>query len=215
MAGSPIDIKRLERVLEPLVEAGLRLSSVWRATNHTSLSQAISASLLQRQDLTPEMTDALRELRLRSLLTSKLGGGAGSNQLSRGAPASSTDGGDVDNNRSSCSVDDDPDDDLDTCSLELESNLDYQEILLEHQRAIQRVEKDYQQRLGSVGGNRERLEEAHRKEIEGLNARRGDLEKQLTSMREKFRERMAVLEAKKTYVEQGRLRLTDSATTTF
>lgn len=73
MAGSPIDIKRLERVLEPLVEAGLRLSSVWRATNHTSLSQAISASLLQRQDLTPEMTDALRELRLRSLLTSKLG----------------------------------------------------------------------------------------------------------------------------------------------
>ena len=192
MAGSPIDIRQLTRVLEPLVDAGLLLSSGWRADGHLSLSHAIIASIVKRLDWSPEMTEALRELTSRQSASRVR------------APRVPSRSGGVD----SIGINDELDDDADDLSpVDVERTPDYQNILLEHQRATQRIEKDLQQRVLSVNTNRERLEEAHRKEIESLNARRGDLEKQLTSMREKFRERMDVLDAKKARLELGRSRL--------
>ena len=50
-----------------------------------------------------------------------------------------------------------------------------------------RINKEYAQKLLALAAQREKLEEGFKKESERLLARRGDLEKQLENLQEKFK----------------------------
>ena len=66
-----------------------------------------------------------------------------------------------------------------------------------------RLEKDYSQRISVINGQREKLLENHKKETEKLYVRRDDLDKQLQSMKGKFKERMDEFLMRKKSLEEG------------
>lgn len=67
------------------------------------------------------------------------------------------------------------------------------------------MEKEFAQRLATVQSQRERLEQTYKKEVEQLTNRKGDLDKQLDIMQNKYKERMAEFSARKNQVLEEQL----------
>ena len=72
-----------------------------------------------------------------------------------------------------------------------------QEITREYTQAMAKVEKEFAQRSSTTAASREKLEENYKRELERLQARKNDLEKQLDDLMAKFRERMSVVDLKR------------------
>jgi hypothetical protein len=66
---------------------------------------------------------------------------------------------------------------------------------------IHRIEKDVSQRMNTWLQQKEKVEDSYKKEFEKLTVRKDDLDKQLESMMEKFKERMSIFDQKKTEIE--------------
>lgn len=67
---------------------------------------------------------------------------------------------------------------------------------------VNRVEKEYNQRMATIISQREKVDETYRKKKEELLTRREDLIKQLIDMQNKFKERMKEIEERKQQLER-------------
>lgn len=82
----------------------------------------------------------------------------------------------------------------------LEEDEEYQAIAYKRAEAVARTEKEFEHRMMQIAQQRERLEEAQRRENETLLLRKGDLECQLHSMEEAFRLRMHEFASRKAFL---------------
>ena len=82
----------------------------------------------------------------------------------------------------------------------LEEDEEYRAIAFKRAEAVARTEKEFEHRMTQISQQRERLEEAQRRESETLSLRRGDLDIQMASMQDKFQLRMHEFASRKAYL---------------